>query len=104
MIVCTATRKDKMLDLPYICTANSAVLCSSHALDTVHLSHGILQGTAHTANVAPTSRSVCEYPSCAGATYLYENYVGPGFHKLKAEARKVPALQKLIDGGGPKTA
>ena len=41
--------------------------------------------------------------SCAGATYLYENFVGPGFHKLKAEARKVPALQKLIDGNAPKT-
>ena len=39
----------------------------------------------------------------AGATYLYENYVGPGFHKLKAEARKVPALQKLLDGDTPKT-
>ena len=39
----------------------------------------------------------------AGATYLYENYVGPGFHKLKAEARKVPALQKLLDGDSPKT-
>ena len=61
------------------------------------------KGTAHTANAAHTSRSVCEYPSCAGATYLYENYVGPGFHKLNAEARKVPALQKLIDGNSPKT-
>lgn len=41
--------------------------------------------------------------SYAGATYLYENFVGPGFHKVKAEARKVPALQKLMDGNAPKT-
>ena len=44
-----------------------------------------------------------EMTLCAGATYLYENYVGPGFHKLRAEARKVPALQKLMDGDAPKT-
>ncbi|CAL5218451.1 g132 [Coccomyxa viridis] len=41
-------------------------------------------------------------PHTKGATYLYENFVGPGFHKVKAEARKVPALQKLIDGNAPK--
>ncbi len=57
---------------------------------------------ADTGNMTSTPRGAYDRPSCAGATYLYEKYVGPGFHKLKAEARKVPALQKLLDGDGPK--
>lgn len=36
-------------------------------------------------------------PHFKGATWVYENIIGPGWTKARAEATKIPALERLLN-------